>query len=255
MSKSFKSVQQPAKWLSAHRENFFKIRLPVGAISFLTDNTDGTFTITLSTAFTTTIVEGDRVFIPLTSGYYGKYFYVETVITQNQFTVIGDFEANLTGAATIYIVRFPEVKLYAGWDVGELIIGGVDMATIQPIKQIADFSPEPDFTGFINFDVSGYLKASLPSPYKYAYSDTEDNKNIPVSNYEVLAANYTIVRMVVGRTLWATNYVANSSITTHELNQKFVDTGLAQQPLQQPAVFTDSTQDFIINIFNQRYAS
>lgn len=244
MSK-YKVVQRPPLWMSAHRENIFRVRPPQTLINSIVDNADGTFTVNLQSSFGISLEVGERVFIPLINYKYGKFYIIKEVATSTKITVYGDYEGNTFGSVIWYILK-PLVQIYGGWELGELIIEGVDMFTVQPVKLLGEFYPETAFDGYFEFDICGYLKASLPTPYKYAYNDTETNYNIPTTDYEVIAKGYNIIRVVMnGHTLIGTHYVANSSITTAELNRNFVDTDLALQPLAQPLLFDGATQDKI----------
>lgn len=241
-------VGRPAKWVSAHRKNEFKYRLPQAVIMALSDNGDGTTRITVSGSYTggLVLVTGERVFIPSIGAGFGKS-YIATVISGTQFDINETWTTTLS-AGFVWLCRLPEVQLYGGWEVGELIIGGEDISDWQPYILLGKFFPEVGTDGYLTFDVSGYLKSDLLTPYKYYPNSTEENYIVPISSAEVSLIQFTRMKLVIEYTNECELLVCNASITTQELNQKYVNTLRAQQPLQQPFIFSDgSNQNFIFN--------
>jgi hypothetical protein len=119
-------------------------------------------------------------------------------------------------------VDLPSVTVYSGWNVGELIIGGVDMSTVQPYKLIATFRPEADLNGRLRFNLSGYAQAAFPTPYKIHYNLDEVNYNIFTGTITVGGKEYIYLRHFFNGSLKGENYVANSGLTVDDLNRYYV---------------------------------
>jgi hypothetical protein len=119
-------------------------------------------------------------------------------------------------------VDLPSVTVYAGWNSGELIIGGVDMSTVQPYKLIATFRPEADLNGRLRFNLSGYAQAAFPTPYKILYNIDEVNYNIDNGPIIVGGKEYIYLRHFFNGSLKGFNYVANSGLTVEDLNRYYV---------------------------------
>jgi hypothetical protein len=264
MSKSYKIKGVPAKWVSAHRENIFKYRLPQSTIYSIINNGSGKMRITTTGAFSGfTPLVGERIFIPKSGSDFGYYATIETMLGPNQFDINLAWTANFGGSIPIWLVRLPEVQLYSGWRAGELVLpvigGTVDMYTMQPYTLIGKFFPESGTDGYVRFDVSGYLKVALPSPYKMLQNPDEAPFVFPFNATQLYPTKqYTRVQVVIEYTLEYTMFVANASISTNELNQKFVDTMRVMQPLEQPIRFDSDgpniadtiTGNFLIKTIN-----
>lgn len=251
MSK-YKLISRPPKWVSAHRENRLKVRLPQSLISSGV-NSSGFLRLLLSGAFPTPLAVGDRIYIPNLSPYTG-YHTITAVNSQIDIVLSTAYQAAIGGAAVVWSVDLPIIRIYKGYKQSELIIshdvGTTDLYDLLPYTLVAQFLPEPDATGYIDFDICGYLKTVIDSPYIAAYNPDEDSKLYPVSILGVQAFQYAplyynrvqVVVEVSGATskgILCEMYACNASITTDELNRNFVDTGRILSPLKQPVELFD----------------
>lgn len=255
---NYKLLQQPAKWVSAHRKNEYKFRLPQSLI-MSGYNDSGKLKLILSSAFTYPINVGDRIYIPNLAPYTG-FHTIKSIDSSIQFTLNTDYVANLSGLIVVWQCNLPTVKLYKGYKAGELVLtyntGTIDLYDIMPYELVAEFKPEVDFDGYVKFDICGYLKTVIESPFKGAYNPDEINYNYPYGLSIYTPKYYNKVELILEDTLINTHYAANASITTDELNREFVDTQRQLQPLLMPVKYFGQFQigDFIEqNILKAKY--
>lgn len=266
----YKLISKPAKWLSAHRRNEFKIRLPQSTISSGTNN-GGYLKITLSGAFLNTLAVGDRLYIPNLSPYTG-YHTVREVHSSVQVTLNTLYQSSISGAAVVWKVELPTIQIYKGYKEAEQVVsydgGTYDFYTNQPYELLAAFTPEAGADGYVTFDVSGYIKTAIENPYKPAYNPDEDNKLYPVSLLGIKLSEYTplyynkitiVMPDITGtiKGILSAHYAANSAISTDELNRYYVDTerpiGVFKQPVKLFNLFT--VADYINNnILKAKYS-
>jgi hypothetical protein len=149
---------------------------------------------------------------------------VKSITNQSNFTLQTAYPSTVISSvgAGCEFVDLPSVTVYSGWQVGELIIGGVDMSTVQPYKLIATFRPEADLNGRLRFNLSGYAQAAFPTPYKIQYNLDEVNYNIDNGMLIVGGREYIYLRHFFNGSLKGENYVANSGLTVEDLNRYYV---------------------------------
>jgi hypothetical protein len=149
---------------------------------------------------------------------------VKSITNQSNFTLQTAYPSTVISSvgAGCEFVDLPSVTVYSGWQVGELIIGGVDMNTVQPYKLIATFRPEADLNGRLRFNLSGYAQAAFPTPYKILYNIDEVNYNIDNGSIVVGGKEYIYLRHFFNGSLKGFNYVANSGLTVDDLNRYYV---------------------------------
>jgi hypothetical protein len=202
-----------------------------------------------------------RIYIPNAGGYTG-FHSIKSIDSNIQFTLETLFDGNnISGAAPVWQVVLPTMKLYKGYRDGEIVLtyigGTIDLYDIMPIDLVGEFKPEVGFDGYIRFDIGGYLKTVIETPYKGAYSPDEISYLYVRNATEIYAPKYyNKVEVVLDDTLIRTHYVANASITTDELNRDFVDTGRQMQPLKVPVNYFNDFKigDFINqNLITAKY--
>lgn len=249
MSTNYVMKSRPPKWVSAHRKCEFRYRLPVSTISSGYDDGNGYLKLNLSGAFPFALAVGDRVYIPAGTDYTG-FHTIRTVHSSIQYTLETEYVSLISGSTTIYEVVLPTVTLYKGYTDNELILplypsGSLDLYDIQPQELLATFQPEAGSDGFIQFDISGYLKAALESPYKVAYNDIETDYIYAKSATQYyLPMNTAKIEMYIEGNKEITLIAHNSSLTSADLNRYFVDTVTGLQPLKQIAEFTQGVNRY-----------
>jgi len=265
----YKLISKPALWMSAHRKNEFKIRLPQSLITS-GFNAGGYLKINLSGSFLTPLAVGDRVYIPNLSPYTG-FHTVREVHSAVQVTLNTAYQSTISGSVVIWKVELPTIQIYKGYKLAELTVaydgGTYDFYTNQPYELVAEFKPEAGADGYLTFDISGYLKTVIDNPYKPAYSPDEDSKLYPVSAlgvkvYEYTPLYYNKVTVCLPdstgtiKGIISSHYAANAAISTDELNRFFVDTERPISVMKQPVKLFDSFSiaDYInINILKAKY--
>jgi hypothetical protein len=249
MSANYQLKSMPPKWVSAHRKCEFKYRLPVSTISSGYDDGNGYLKINLSGAFAYALAVGDRVYIPAGTDYTG-FHVIRTVHSTVQYTLETTYTTPISGSATIYEVVLPTVSLYKGYDDNELILplypsGSLDIYDIQPRELLAEFQPEAGADGFIQFDISGYLKAALESPYKVGYNETEtDYIYAKSATQSYLPMNTAKIELIIEGNLERTLIAHNTSLAVGDLNRYYVDTVTGLQPLKQVPSFTQGVNSY-----------
>lgn len=252
----YKIINQPAEWVSAHRENRYKVRLPQTTISSGYNN-GGFLKLNLAGSFGEAINVGDRVYIPAGTDYTG-FHTIKEVHSSIQITLETQWVSNTGGSVVIWHVYLPTISIYKGYRAGELVLtytgGTIDLYDIMPFELVGEFKPEPDLTGYLNFDICGYLRTVIESPYKGAYNPDETNYlySTFITGYLSWYAPkyYNKVEVFIDDTKVNVHYAANAAISTDELNREFVDTERQLQPLKQPVLlFSEYTLgDYINNL-------
>jgi hypothetical protein len=186
---------------------------------------------------------GDRLYIY--SGAYSGFHTITEVISGIQFVTSTEYTtAYVWNSNLVGFVYLPTVKVYRGYSVGEIVLtlyptGTIDLSTIQPRELVAEFSPEVGSDGFIEFDLHGYLKTCLYTPYKVGYNQNETDLIYDRSaTIQYVPMNYSKVDLVIENGLECSLYLANAGIETNDLNRYYVDTNQPMQPLQSVAEFT-----------------
>lgn len=259
MSANYAIVNRPPEWVSAHRECAFKYSVTGTLIGSSYDDGNGYLKVNLTGAFFQTLAVGDRVYIR--NGDYEGFHVVRSVQSSTQYT----FETLYTTADTglIFPVLLPTISIYKGFSSGELSLplyptGSLDLSTIQPRELVAEFKPEFDIDGYITFDISGYLKAVLATPYKAGYNETETSYQYrKASGEDYLPMNYAKVDIMLlepgGTTanLEMQLYVCNAGVSSEELTREFVDTGRPLLPLLKKPDFATGSNDYDLIIGTQ----
>ena len=213
--------QRPYKWVSAHREFNWVYSLPTRP--FWYTDSGGLIKVFLFSSFSGTLNIGERIYLRNFGALTG-FHVVKSITSQSEFTLQTAYPSTFISPASAgcEFVDLPEVTVYSGWQVGELIIGGVDMNTVQPYKLIATFRPEADLNGRLRFNLSGYAQAAFPTPYKILYNIDEVNYNIDNGSIVVGGKEYIYLRHFFNGSLKGFNYVANSGLTVEDLNRYYV---------------------------------
>ena len=213
--------QRPYKWVSAHREFNWVYSLPTRPFFYFPSN--GLIQVVLTSSFSADLEVGSRIYFRNFGALTG-FHVVKSITSQSNFTLQTAYPSTVISSigAGCEFVDLPSVTVYSGWQVGELIIGGVDMNTVQPYKLIATFRPEADLNGRLRFNLSGYAQAAFPSPYKAGYNIDEVDYNIPSGGLTVGGKEYIYLRHFFNGSLKGSNYVANSGLTVEDLNRYYV---------------------------------
>jgi hypothetical protein len=213
--------QRPYKWVSAHREFTWIYSLPTRPFFYF--ETDGLIEVLLTSSFSADLEVGSRIYFRNFGALTG-FHVVKSITSQSNFTLQTAYPSTVISSvgAGCEFVDLPSVTVYSGWQVGELIIGGVDMSTVQPYKLIATFRPEADLNGRLRFNLSGYAQAAFPTPYKILYNIDEVNYNIFTGTITVGGKEYIYLRHFFNGSLKGENYVANSGLTVEDLNRYYV---------------------------------
>jgi hypothetical protein len=184
---------------------------------------NGLIQVVLTSSFSADLEVGSRIYFRNFGALTG-FHVVKSITSQSNFTLQTAYPSTVISSigAGCEFVDLPSVTVYSGWQVGELIIGGVDMSTVQPYKLIATFRPEADLNGRLRFNLSGYAQAAFPSPYKAGYNIDEVDYNIPSGGLTVGGKEYIYLRHFFNGSLKGSNYVANSGLTVDDLNRYYV---------------------------------
>lgn len=247
MSTHYQMKSRPAKWVSAHRKCEFKYAVSGTLIGSAYDDGNGYYKLNLFSAFFHPLSVGDRVFIS-GSTYLNGYHTIRSVQSTIQYTL--ETEYTLDDNGIIQPVILPTVSLYKGYYDGELNLplypsGSLNMYDIQPRELLAEFQPEIGVDGFITFDISGYLKAALESPYKAGYNDTETNYIYAKSaTQEYLPMATAKIEMFIESNKEVTLIAHNSSMPTNELNRYYVDTIRPLSVSKQAVEFINGINDY-----------
>jgi len=224
--------KRPAEWVSAHDVCMFEYRLPQGIIS-TTINNGGKVQFVLSTAFPITPLVGDRVFVTGNSIYKG-YHVITEVIDANNIVLNVDYVSVVSGSVPIWLAVSPVIKVFAGWDVGELTVNTVDgvkdFSDFQPKRLVGEFMPEPSLDGYLRFDIHGYLKAALPTPYEPYEMPNESQFNFQLSSstFFINMLLFTKVDVMLNDARAVTLNVANTGLSMSEWNRYYAPYNLIQ---------------------------
>jgi hypothetical protein len=191
--------------------------------SFFYFPSNGFIQVVLTSSFSADLEVGSRIYFRNFGALTG-FHVVKSITSQSNFTLQTPYPSTVISSvgAGCEFVDLPSVTVYAGWNSGELIIGGVDMSTVQPYKLIATFRPEADLNGRLRFNLSGYAQAAFPTPYKILYNIGEVNYNIDNGTTVVGGKEYIYLRHFFNGSLKGENYVANSGLTVEDLNRYYV---------------------------------
>jgi hypothetical protein len=213
--------QRPYKWVSAHREFTWIYSLPTRPFFYF--NSGGLIQVVLTSSFSADLEVGSRIYFRNFGALTG-FHVVKSITSQSDFTLQTAYPSTVISSvgAGCEFVDLPSVTVYSGWNSGELVIGGVDMSTVQPYKLIATFRPEADLNGRLRFNLSGYAQAAFPTPYKRLYNIDEVNYNIDNGPIIVGGKEYIYLRHFFNGSLKGENYVANSGLTVEDLNRYYV---------------------------------
>ena len=166
MSANYKLLNRPPQWVSAHRKCEFKYAIkPEVEIAILDDSGY----VRLITFISIGVSVGDRVF--LRGGVYNGFHTVKSIAGSNDFTLNTAYTVAETDIVTVTKIILPTVKLYSGFNEGEILLpvypsGTVDLFTIYPYKLAGTFKPEISADGYVYFNIQGYLKTIIDAPYK-----------------------------------------------------------------------------------------
>lgn len=247
MSTHYTMKERPAKWVSAHRKCEFKYSVSGTIIGSAYDDGNGYYKINLFSAFFQPLEVGDRVFIS-GSTYLNGFHVIRSIQSTIQYTL--ETEYILDDNGIIQPVILPTVSIYKGYEDGELNLplypsGSLNMYDIQPRELVAEFQPEFSLDGFIRFDISGYLKSVLETPYKAGYNDTETDYVYAKSATEsYLPMNTAKIELMIEGNLEIALIAHNSSLETKDLNRYFVDTVRPLGVSKQAVEFLDGINDF-----------
>jgi hypothetical protein len=247
MSANYTIVSRPPVWVSAHRKCEFKYGITGTILSSGYDDGNGYLKVNLGGSMAFTLAAGDRVYID--GAPYTGFHVVREFHSSIQYTL----ETLYTSAGSGYIfpVVLPTIQIYKGYADNELILplypsGSLDLYDIQPRTLAAEFQPEFGTDGKITFDISGYLKAVLETPYVAGYNEDETSYQYRKSaTIDYLPMNYAKVDIMLleqGGTianLECQLYVANSALTSADLNRRFFNTTRPLSVLQRPPSFTN----------------
>lgn len=267
MEKKYTLVKCPPLWVSAHRECRLRFAFATGKLIGV-GSTAGNLVMGFS-SLPFTPVAGERIYIypsATLSNLYQGYHVVKQVLYSNILIMETPYLGYEDVDHNAAVIRLPEISIYKGYAPAEIMLpvlfsSPVDMYTMQPRTLVCTFKPEASPDGYLDFDISGYLKTVIEQPYKCGYNDTEVDSQPPLFfNMHYIPQNYGRVQVMLkvpGETTAGKQcelLVANASITTQELNRFFVETGRPLGPLLKPVRFAQGVNhyDFMENILQVR---
>lgn len=239
MATDYRLTATPPKWISAHRDNNYTMRLPSTDASSGYNDGSGFLKVNLAGAFLYPVAVGDRIYIT-TSPYIGFHI-VKTVHSSIQYTFETAFTSTFGGSVTLYQATLPEISIYKGYNVGEMIIpwlgGSLDLSTVYPYTLVATIKPEAGVDGFVRFNICGFVKTVIDAPYKGRYNADETDYNYLLATFPVgvdyNAKYFNKVRLILNGGEIASHLAVNSAISSYELNRDFVQTYRQLSPLLQ----------------------
>lgn len=248
-------LQRPAKWISAHRNCVFRFGIPT-QMAFGGYNASGYLGIVMTTSFGAagTPAVGDRLYIY--GGTYEGFVTVREVVSTIQFVTESTWVGSMYNEQVGFVNK-PTFSVYKGYRVGEVILNGQDLSEWQPYELVGEFIPDVGTDGVMEFDIYEYLKAAMSAP-NYGYNQDEENKIVNKGDGEdYIPLNYNKIELVLGGGIVSLHYVANTGLTTNDLNRYYVDTNQPMQPLRIPIDFTgkDNTQDKINGLTQIRFTN
>lgn len=209
-------VKQPFFWSSAHRETKFTFdfdSLEVdGVFAFLLEDVDTGKLAFLYTGsvFPTTPEAGQFIYVD--SGIYKGYHLITEFGTASGFFHIftdTDFIANqLTG--NVKLITSHVFEIYAGYQTG-------DLADLLPYTKIAEFISEANLNGFLEVNVSGYLKK--------LFDVIDSNTTTEIAGSDTWYNTFNQFQVLLDGAVLFTGMTLNASIDQYELNRDYVDTG------------------------------
>lgn len=248
MSANYTMISRPSKWVSAHRKCEFVYRLPQALIVSGYDDGNGYLKINLTSPFPFAMVEGDTIYI--TDGTYRGFHKIRTVHSTLQYTINTSFILSLSGSIVVWQVILPKIPIYRGYEDNELILplypsGSLDMNDIQPKELLGVFTPSVRGDGYMYFDISGYIKSALRTPYRGKYNSDEVNYIYAKSaNEYYLPMNVEKINFTIERNNEVELIAHNSSIETRDLISDYLDSGRPLTPLKQRAIFSIGRNDY-----------
>ncbi len=239
MATDYRLTATPPKWISAHRDNNYTMRLPSTDASSGYNDGSGFLKVNLSGAFPYTVEVGQRIYIT-TSPYIGFHI-VKTVHSSIQITFETAFISTFGGAVTLYQAVLPEISIYKGYKLGEMIIphsgGTVDLSTVNPYTLVATIQPEAGVDGFVRFNICGFTKTVIDAPYVGAYNPDQTDYNFEIVTFpfslDYNSKYFNRVRLELNGGYIADHYAVNSAVSSYELNRDFVQTIRQLSPLLQ----------------------
>lgn len=252
MSLHYTMKRRPPEWVSAHRKCEFAYAIQGVLVLSAYDDGDGYLQVNLSSTlpFSSDATVGTRVYI--NTGTYEGYHVIREVVSTTQYVFETLYTGGVTGIVILLQVKLPTVSVYKGYASGELILplypsGTLDLYTIQPRTLAATFAPEFGLDGLITFDISGYLKAIMVTPYKVGYNVDETDYNYAKSaTVDYVPLQYHKVDIMIEGNLECTLYVANTALDQQSFNRYFVYTGRPLYPLIKPPLFDIGVNNYDI---------
>ncbi len=218
----YKLVSKPPFWVSIHRSIDWAFTLPLQPFFYFPN--DGKIQVTVL-SFDVLPVVGDRVFISGQTSISG-YHIVADVLGTNSVVLDTPYPSVVVNATPLRLahVDLPVVKVYSGYRLGDLVINGVDLSTLQPYTLVGEFIPQPDLNGIININLSGWAKAAIDAPYQYNFTGQSTDFNLTMVNGDVVKlSDYIRLQFYFNTGLKGENYCANSSLTASQLNRYYVN--------------------------------
>lgn len=267
MGKKYTLIKRPPLWVSAHRECRLKYAFATGKL-IAVGSTAGNLVMGFS-SLPFTPLAGERIYVYPSATYsnlYTGYHLIKQVLYPNILIMETPYQGYVDVDHDAAVIRLPEISIYKGYAPAEIelqVFGSpnVDMYTLQPRALVATFKPEANPEGYMEFDISGYLKTVIPQPYKCGYNDTENNEQPNLFLFiDYIPQNYGRVQIMLkvpGETIANKEcelLVANSAITTPELNRFFVDTNRPLGPMLKPVHFNNGVNhyDYVSSILQLR---
>lgn len=210
-------IKKPFFWSSAHRETKFTFDFDTLALSspnaILIESSTGaklSFVYT-GAVFSSTPEAGQYLYVD--SGLYKGYHLITLFETVGAFFGIKtdtDFISNqLTG--NVKLITSHVFEIYAGYTIG-------DLATLFPYTKIAAFRSEANVGGYLEVNISGYLKK--------LFDVINSNDTIEIGGFDVWYNTFRQFFVLLDGALIFTGNTLNASIDQYELNRDYVGTGL-----------------------------
>jgi len=223
VKKTYTQLSIPPKWNSAHQPIRFIYDMPTEPSVIYNYNSEGFLSVSTTSAFmnnASLIQVGDIVYI-VNAGIYTGYHVVKRVITQNVFNVAFQLNTSigvlaLPLSADVKYATPPVWSVWKGNTAGEFAY-----PTPYPYEIVAEFQPEGNLDGFLEFDISGYVQAAMlqivpPSEGTFVFASQV---------YEYRDFNLFMPFRILTSTYFEQIFLAlNSAIDTDILNSKYVDT-------------------------------
>lgn len=233
MSDSYTLVSSPKRWASAHQPIRFLYDMPrrIGDV----DDKDGYANVLLSQALAggKAIVKGDLIYI--SSGVYKGYHVVKEVDNNLDFTLETNYISFASGVQIKYATP-PVWQVWKGYQDSEIT------TNYHPFAKVAEFSPEGNADGLLEFNISGYVQAAMHpiTPQEKGFV----SGNVGVSYDWQLFMPYRLLIGITVRSLYFEDiYLAlNSAINSDELNAEYLKT---DKPLNSYPIINSCGTTFI----------